>query len=147
MLALPSVATQAAILGCLDCLDAQSGWLPRTRTHTCVLRVYSTVVLYTALLLTTKLMFVFVLLSPAHTGRPIRLAPVAAYNPARKDQDDKGQKQRHMNGYSVPLNKADEAESLLTFVALLGYYLTGIIIIVPEMHIFAPAIYRAMTGQ
>uniref|UniRef100_A0A383VYN2 Uncharacterized protein n=1 Tax=Tetradesmus obliquus TaxID=3088 RepID=A0A383VYN2_TETOB len=86
-------------------------------------------------------------LTQSAEGRAIRLAPVAAYNPARKDQDDKGQKQRLMLGFRVPRNKAEEAESVLTFVALVGFFLTGMFFIVPEMHIFAPAIYRAMTGQ
>ncbi|KAF6256915.1 hypothetical protein COO60DRAFT_1461447 [Scenedesmus sp. NREL 46B-D3] len=76
-----------------------------------------------------------------------RLAPVNAFNPARKDQDDKNQKQRLMLGFRVPRNKAEEAESVMTFVALVGFFLTGMFFIVPEMHIFAPALYRAMTGQ
>jgi hypothetical protein len=84
-----------------------------------------------------------------HTGprRPINLAPLRAYNPARKDQDDKDQEQRLMLGFHVPRNKAEEAESVMTFVALVGFFLTGMFFIVPEMHIFAPALYRALTGQ
>jgi hypothetical protein len=85
------------------------------------------------------------------SGRPTslnpRLAPLHAYNPSRKDQDDKGQQQRLMLGFRVPRNKAEEAESVLTFVALVGFFLTGMFFIVPEMHIFVPAFYRAMTGQ
>jgi hypothetical protein len=34
-----------------------------------------------------------------------------------------------------------------SFVALVGFFPTGMFFIVPEMHIFAPAFYRAMTGQ
>jgi hypothetical protein len=52
-----------------------------------------------------------------------------------------------MLGFRVPRNKAEEAESVLTFVALVGFFLTGMFFIVPEMHIFAPAFYRALTGQ
>jgi hypothetical protein len=47
----------------------------------------------------------------------------------------------------VPRNKAEEGESVLTFVALVGLFLTVMFFIVLEMHIFAPAFYRALTGQ
>jgi hypothetical protein len=52
-----------------------------------------------------------------------------------------------MLGFRVPRNKAEEAESVMTFVALAGFFLTGMFFVVPEMHIFAPAIYRALMGE
>lgn len=91
--------------------------------------------------------------SPSTAGRRLN-----AYNPAHQRHSgsmpgrakhmrtEKADEKRIVLGWHATRNKEEERESVMTFLAVFGFFMTGLFFIVPEMLIFFPALFKAVFG-